>query len=115
MTMHGYSIEDVSKKFNMQEEEIQEWLNKEEAPKWAINFLSETLSLKLDLLGYVIKFKKANFLTSEIEATQAQIEDLRAGFTDLPQNNIQIDLQAFIDEEKRVNSSILTNIEHSGN
>jgi hypothetical protein len=110
--IHGYTELELAEKFDLTLSAVQNWTKKDrEPPKWVITYLSDTLELKLSLIGYMLKLKKASFVTYNIEQIQATINDFRVeGGGDLPQNPFTLQIGNLITESKAIDTAVLSNM-----
>jgi len=110
--IHGFTEIELAEKFDLTLSAVQNWTKKDrEPPEWIIVYLSETLELKLSLIGYMLKLKKASFVTFNIEQIQATIRDFRVeSNTDLPQNPFTLQIGNLITESKAIDTAVLSNM-----
>jgi len=110
--IHGFTEIELAEKFDLTLSAVQNWTKKDrEPPEWIIVYLSETLELKLSLIGYMLKLKKASFVTYNIEQIQATITDFRTeANTQIPQNPFTLQIGNLITESKPIDTAVLANM-----
>jgi hypothetical protein len=110
--IHGYTEIELADKFDLTLSAVQNWTKKDrEPPEWIVIYLSETLELKLSLIGYMLKLKKASFVTYNIEHIQAIITDFRVESTaEIPQNPFTLQIGNLITESKPIDTAVLANM-----
>jgi len=110
--IHGFTEQELADKFSLTLSAVQNWTKKDrEPPEWIIVYLSETLELKLSLIGYMLKLKKASFVIYNIEHIQATISDFRIGANaDMPQNPFSLQIGNLITDNKPIDTAVLSNM-----
>ena len=110
--IHGFTELEIAEKFDLTLSAVQNWTKKDrEPPEWIIIYLSETLELKLSLIGYMLKLKKASFVVYNIQEIQATINDFRTEATgEVPQNPFTLNMGNLITENKPIDTAVLANM-----
>lgn len=110
--IHGLTEQELADKFSLTLSAVQNWTKKDrEPPEWIIVYLSETLELKLSLIGYMLKLKKASFVIYNIEQIQATITDFRLDSNaEIPQNPFSLQIGNLITENKPIDTAVLSNM-----
>ena len=111
LSVLGYTKGKFALKFDVTEDAISNWTREgRDVPKWALVYLIDTLSLELQLTGYILKIKKMTTLTNDIVNLQDKIIDIRMeSSSEFAQTPININIDDFISEDKPMNIDILVN------
>jgi len=111
LEIHGYTKLEFAEMFDLSLDTVKSWVRDgKNVPSYALRYLIDTLELELRLMGYMLEDKKAPFVLIEIQKVQDKITELRLDNDDLPQNTLDLDIDALMTIEKPIKTILISKI-----
>jgi len=111
LEIHGYTKLEFAEMFDLSLDTVKSWVRDGiNVPSYALRYLIDTLELELRLMGYMIEDKKASFILIEIQKIQDKIIERRLDNDDLPQNILNLDIDALMTTEKPMKTLLISKI-----
>ena len=111
LEIHGYTKLEFAEMFDLSLDTVKSWVRDgKNVPSYALRYLIDTLELELRLMGYMLEDKKAPFVLIEIQKVQDKITNLRLDNDDLPQNTLDLDIDALMTIEKPIKTILISKI-----
>jgi transcriptional regulator with XRE-family HTH domain len=111
LEIHGYTKLEFAEIFDLSLDTVKSWVRDGiNVPSYALRYLIDTLELELRLMGYMIEDKKASFILIEIQKIQDKIIERRLDNDDLPQNILNLDIDALMTTEKPMKTLLISKI-----